>query len=618
MAVGDTQRQSASIAPEAINHTLGVSNGETLLHNSRHGHWSGSTWTKQLRAHTPAPIARSSRRAAQWLKGPKPRTRYIIAPWLERWQTLPARLLARLPPWMRIAIYSTACITYIAIFATIITHAQGRSDIGGLGPPVRLSCVNTLWPSPQACRLDGRDCFPFSNASFAFDCPAGCASAQVLNPHAIGPHSVNYRSLVVGGSPASAHADAFVYRGDSFICSAAIHAGVISSTNGGCGLVSLIGQHNHFGAVRRNGIDSIAFDSHFPMSLAFDRTPAQCQDPRWTLLVLSTVFSALFGLFTTSPATFFAPVFAILFFQTAMASDPPPYSDYASLASTTLGRFLPAALAAALLYRFSVGISLRNCKAQVEKTILWVGGAWVGALGNYTFERIPIQRLTAHDIRQQPGAVTALVLIIIVLFVLVLYQAWCFRNEGRLPRFLALYLVLGIGLGILAAIPHLTLRMHHYIIALLLLPGTALQTRVSLLCQGLLVGLFVNGIARWGFDAILQTAAALRGDAQLGTAIPAIAEPVINGSTITFAWNSLLDGYQGVSVLVNDVERYRGSSGTTQGTYTWQRTQQGVNEYFRFGFVRYKLFGAISYSDFTRAGTWFANGTWSGIPFGRT
>jgi hypothetical protein len=358
----------------------------------------------------------------------------------------------------------------------------------------------------------------------------------------------------------------------------------------------------------------MAFD--FTQSDAIATASKKCRDPRWNLLILSTVFTALFGLLTSSPATFFAPIFAIMFFQIGMASDPPSYSDYPSLASTILGRFLPAVLGAALFYQFSVRQTLKNCKAHVEKTVLWVGGAWVGALSNYTLEKVPIQRLTGHDIRQQPGAVTALVIIILILFLIILYQCWCLRNEGRLPRFLGLYAILGISLGILSAMPHLTLRIHHYIIALLLLPGTSMQTRVSLLAQGLLVGLYINGIARWNFDAILQTAAALRGDAQLGSGIPSILDPIINATNITFTWKGILRGYDGISVIVNDVERFRGLG--DESNFTWTRRAMDASEYFRFGFVNYQPFGGVGYSDFTRAGTWLANGTWSGIPAGRT
>jgi hypothetical membrane protein len=406
------------------------------------------------------------------------------------------------------------------------------------------------------------------------------------------------------------------------VCGAAIHAGIIKNGRGGCGVISLIGERNSYGSANRNGIASVGFDSDFPLSFEFNTTAPivsaseKCRDPRWDLLILSTIFTALFGIFTSSAATFFTPIFIITFFQIAMASDPPSYSNYPSLASTTLGRFLPAAFVAALFYRFSVRKTLQNCKAHLEKTILWIGGCWVGALGNYTFEQIPIQRLTSHDINQQPGAVTALVIIILVLFAVVLYQAWCFRTEGRLPRMLGLYALLGGSLLICLGIPKLSLRIHHYILALLLLPGTSMQTRVSLLCSGLLVGLFINGIARWGFDPVLQTAAALRGDAELGSGIPSIMAAV-SGSNITFTWDSILRGYEGVSVIVNDVERYRGVHAGSDGNFTWTRQAESP-EYFRFGFINYLPFGSVSYSDFTRAGIWWPNGTWSDPAPGRT
>jgi hypothetical protein len=137
-----------------------------------------------------------------------------------------------------------------------------------------------------------------------------------------------------------------------------------------------------------------------------------------------------------------------------------------------------------------------------------------------------------------------------------------------------------------------------------------------LLYQGLLVGLFINGVARWGFDSILQTSAALRGDAQIGSSIPAILAPVINSTTITFAWDGLAQGYEGVSVLVNDVERFRGSHKDGDSSFTWERHANKTPEYFRFGFVSYLPFGSVAYSDFTKAGTWWPNGTWEEIPPG--
>jgi hypothetical protein len=69
---------------------------------------------------------------------------------------------------------------------------------------------------------------------------------------------------------------------------------------------------------------------------------------------------------------------------------------------------------------------------------------------------------------------------------------------------------------------------------------------------------------------------------------------------------------RGVSVLVNDVERYRGwfaERPLEEQVFSWTRRVGGVmaDEYFRFGFVTE---GGRAL-DYTEAGTWFVNGSWS-------
>ncbi|KAF1973955.1 hypothetical protein BU23DRAFT_463103 [Bimuria novae-zelandiae CBS 107.79] len=584
--------------------------------------WRESPGWKGFKSKVPQPLARRAIRVWSWLKGDDSPQANRIIPFFENIQTFHTRQFARLPKLARACVFVCTFMLWLVIFGVILSKDSLPKNIAGFGAPVRLACAARLWPNAQSCGLDGRNCLPFDNTSFAFACPAGCAGVQVLNPYAIGNESIVYRPLIIGGAPDRSESNDPIYRGDSFICGAAIQAGVLTDGSGGCGVVRLVGQKTDYGANSQNGMSSVGFQSSFPMSFAFNqsdsvqRTSAKCHDPRWDLLALSTVFTAVFSLFTTHPATFFGLIFVIVFWQVAMASDPPSYSTYPSLASTALANFLPAAFVAVIIYKISVRRTLDHLRAHYEKTVLWVGGLWVGALNNLTFDMIPISRLTSHDLKQQPGAMTALIIIILVLVGAALYQAWCFRVEGRLPRYLGIYAVLGICLLILLAVPSLDLRIHHYILALLLLPGTATQTRPSLLFQGILVGLFINGVARWGFASILQTAAALRGDAQLGSGLPSLLEPVINSTNITFAWHGLIRGYDGVSVLVNDVERFRGNQDDMG--FTWTRRAVDHPEFFRFGFVNYQPFGGISYSDFTRAGTWWANGTWEMPPLGRT
>lgn len=301
-----------------------------------------------------------------------------------------------------------------------------------------------------------------------------------------------------------------------------------------------------------------------------------------------------------------------------MASDPPSLSDYYTVVSLLAGRFLPAAFVGFVMYKYYIRRTLEGLDAQLEKTILWVGGCWVGALTNYTFAFIPISRLTPHDVNQQPGAKAALVLIVLILFSIALGQVWYLRLEGRLPRYLALYIFFGITLGLFVAIPGLNLRIHHYILALLLLPGTSMQTRPSLLYQGILVGFFINGIARWGFDSILQTPAALQGDGKLSSALPVIVTPSMTAENITFTWDSPSiwsnenGTFDGMSVLVNDVERYQGYQGYDAQSFTWERAlDEELPYYFRFAFMQ-----GSSAGDYTKAGVWEVNGSWTEMPPG--
>lgn len=464
------------------------------------------------------------------------------------------------------------------------------------------------------CGLNGINCLPLHGHSFAFRCPANCQDVKVLNVRTIGVEEVNYRPLVVGGSSQSKGDRRPVYRGDSFICASALHAGVISNSRGGCGIATRVGERSDYQSVDRNGIASIGFNSTFPLSFTFvddEDVASQCgEDPRWKSLALTVVFTVLVSIFTTTSLSFYCIIFASVYFQVALASDPPPFSDFYSGFSIATGRFLPAAFVGVFIYLYCARRTLHGLTAQFEKTIFWLGGCWFGALSNYTLDEIPIQRLTPHDLRQQSGAIPALIIIVLLLLAIALGQAWALRNEGRLPRYLAIYGILAASLLFFVAIPRLSLRIHHYILALLLLPGTSLQTRPSLLYQGFLVGLFLNGIARWNFDSVLQTSADLLQDGKLESALPEVLEPVINATSIILSWGTLPKGYDGVSVLVNDVERFRGFEELNQTRFTWTRHSAQYPEYFRFGFIKEQPLGGVSFADYTKAATWNTDGSW--------
>lgn len=443
---------------------------------------------------------------------------------------------------------------------------------------------------------------------------------MLLEPYTVGPEDVNYQSLVIGGSTdGNDSEDTGIYRADSYICPSALHAGLITDHGGGCGVLRRTGEQRDFQPVEKNGIASIGFASYFPSSFTFDRgasdeAETKCQDRRWSLFAFSVTVTTLLSLFLTTPAPFYTSIFFIVYFQVALSSDPPSSPDYYEIVSIALGRFLPAAFVGYAIYYFCVRHTLTDLEAHWDKTVLWLGGCWVGALNTDTFDKIPISRLTPHDIQQQPGAIPALILIVTLLLLIAIGQALAFRNEGRMPKMLALYGLLVFGVVALILVPNMNLRIHHYILGLLFLPGTTLQTRPSLLYQGILVGLFINGIARWGFDSILQTPGALLEGARLGSAVPEFAAPlVLSNESISFDFGALAADAAGISVLVNDVERFhsfKADDGFVD-LFNWTRGEAGELEYFRFGYLNMSSVGGVWYEDFSKPAVWDVDGRWN-------
>ncbi|KAF2023059.1 hypothetical protein EK21DRAFT_119127 [Setomelanomma holmii] len=571
------------------------------------------------RKYIPTRLQRAWDEVVIWVKGPQPPRPWRIHPFFPKIQTAPIRFIHNYFPKRKheilLLIFFYGC--WLLSFGLVLHRSAFAADIPGYGSPVRIRCTDRFWNDGNDCGMNGDLCRPFANVTMPFRCPANCRRVQLLNPHAVGDEEVNYRPLVVGGPTDEKETlKNTYYRGDSFICGAAIHAGFIGDASGGCGVVQQIGEKSNFPSVNRKHINSIGFDSYFPKAFTFlPGTQARCRDLRWPLLGVSLTFTILLSLFTTSPAVFFPSIFLGIFFHVALASDPPNLTDYYAIVSIALGRFLPASFCMYVVYKFAVKRQLQGLHAQIEKTILWLGGCWIGALNNYTFDKIPIERLTPHDIKNQPGAIPALIIVVLSLFTIALGQAWALRVEGRLPRYLAVYGIFVAFLLALVAIPKMNLRIHHYILGLLLVPGTAMQNRPSLLWQGILIGLFINGIARWGFDSILQTPNELRGDAPTGSLLPLITAPIIHNNlslanlkpNITFDFHLPFPaGYDGMSILVNDVERYHEYEERMQESWTWVKHVEGVNEYFRFGYLR-----ASGRGDYTKAGVWGKDGSWT-------
>ncbi|CAE6514851.1 unnamed protein product [Rhizoctonia solani] len=469
-----------------------------------------------------------------------------------------------------------------------------------------IDCTSTYWIKDDGCGLNGQSCSPFTGPDFEFRCPGDCLSVTLANPRAVGAAELVYTSLVVGGGDSNQ-----TYRGDSWICPAAIQAGIISASKGGCGTLRLVGNYTDFLPAVAHGVSSIGFPSVFPSSFRFlDSTSlGSCTDLRSYALAYNVICtSILMLLLRPEPIWIFWCLLCVGFWHITLFSDPrsaPP------LLSDGFGTFLPALFVGYAFWRAAWRFTLPKFEAMpLERVIWYLAPFWAGVYFNVLTAKIPIDRLVASDLNRD-GAIAALVIVAIIVVIIVLNQVWVIRKAGMLFYYLWRYILAGIAVAVLASLPGLTFRLHHYIAAILVMPLTAVPSRVSAVCQAFLLGMFLQGVAKFGFDSILQTAAELRRDAPLGSSLPSF---VTNSSTVisglantSISWDVISlessdsEGWNGFSLLVDDVQRLAGDS----ISYSLSGLQAGITHFFRLAYQRDGVSG-----DYTKAATLFPNGTW--------
>lgn len=443
-------------------------------------------------------------------------------------------------------------------------------EVDGVYKPVRqLSCTDSFWPA-DVCGLEGENCLPSQfDEVLPIACPAHCGKTKTASPHLVGAAEVVNQPLVVGGP---------YYRADSHICASAVHYGLFDDARGGCGLARTGAMTNSFQASHMYGIGSVAVGTYFPMAFRFRPDSAfACAPPRdrrWLLPYLSAAFTSAVVLFSASAAVPLLTAVAVGFVHARLTMrDPETASVPVHLWTATssaaplsaLGALAVAALCAGVVYKRSQGPTSPKVAASLDRAALWLGAFWLGLLSFSVLPQFIMEPL-------------------------------------RTP----LYYFALAGLLSLPRLKHTS------------------SSRLVLLSQGLLLGLFVVSIARSGLaPPFSATAAPGTGPAGPPSGLlptppyPEILAPAMTigfgGSNATFHWRTPVPaGVDGISMLLNDVERERrhfsASSSARHDGFVWRRTPQAVPDFIRFGWVREGR--VLAWSP---AGTWEADGTWTGI-----
>ena len=124
------------------------------------------------------------------------------------------------PAWIRFTRSFTHPLLFILVVVGYIIGLAffTRAQWFQTPPDTFLGCTATYWLANSQCGLNGKDCLPSEYGKSNFRCPAGC-NVILQNSRTVGNETQEYVPLIVGGGDVDG-----TYRGDSFICSAAVQA----------------------------------------------------------------------------------------------------------------------------------------------------------------------------------------------------------------------------------------------------------------------------------------------------------------------------------------------------------------------------------------------------------
>ena len=369
-----------------------------------------------------------------------------------------------------------------------------------------ITCILTYYSSfanPEALSLD---CYanldskiPFKNTlTTLIKCPSQCLYSKTRAPFYFANTRPNYIPLVIGSNP---------YRGDSWVCTSAIHAGLVSNLVGGIVIATISNTNSTFNSSVSNGISSLSFDAIYPTTLTLSK-PDFSYSPDLTIpaLFIYLLFISVFMLLRPSVSLFCFNLYSIMFYFWAFISAyTAPHSNQQLQESSAL--IVPYFSTMFLIYSLSSNILI--------KTVDWkiIPGYVVPVILGYHLEAItsiiPLPNLSfTREMFSRTDTTILLVFIFIAVIAISIYLIYTHYKEGGKQRILKIassYSVFGIFFFSLPPILNLRIHLHHTIYPLILLPLTRIKNIPSLVFHGVLIGIFSQGVINWDFGTPIET-----------------------------------------------------------------------------------------------------------------
>jgi hypothetical protein len=358
-----------------------------------------------------------------------------------------------------------------------------------LGVPRLVTCRETFRPSAARCGWEGVACRPFESEWLPARCDHLCNADADLGIFGSGP-----------------------YRADSQICATAVHAGVISRAWGGCFKYRLVGERGKFRGSAANGVAS--------------------RDAAWypaavEVAAVGSSSSCVAARPGTDAAAFFAFVGLLLFARPSglqalcfmvtegflwLSSAWHFYRDSSVRLVDSLNWQAPTLLFVLLPTTYVVFLhSARSTLPDVQSFPLdailfyWLP-FWAGVRLDMTKE-LDIH-LSLSSNRVEGSAVGGALLLAVTGVPAVLAMARSYQRAGLLGVVARRVTAAAVTIGALslALASTFSLHIHHYQVGLagaFFFRGQT-RSRVFIVAQALMLGVWVHGVVVWGTDAFFD------------------------------------------------------------------------------------------------------------------
>jgi len=435
-----------------------------------------------------------------------------------------------------------SCLTLLALF-----WMNSFAAVTPEGSVQSVGCGDSFW-NYDGCGVNGTNCLPFESDWMAMRCDALCSK-------------YNNGWKAIGTN---------VYRADSQICHAATHAGVIGQM-GGCFLIRASGPQFFFNGSDANGVSSIPWTTYFPKSFEFKEcTSTFCTPLQLVILATFLIFGFILLLLRVPKWLFFAFIVHVGWWYIGFSGtkDSPHGDLWINFVMSTM---LPSFAFAYVMYSvgnkaiFGPDFPIDNFLFYLLPTVILIHMNYITFILDFDLTPQSLSSLTLP-------AIICIVLLVIGAICIGIPQVYFLWKAGKLFKYLLFYLLLMIT-TVFVAFPirhRFGFHFHHYMIGLLLWPITAFNSRPSALLQGILLGLFINGAARWGFGSLFDIYS-IEGPSP---PTQVFFESRLN-NTVTLSWENICQAY---SLRMNDFEVYRGIH--SQAVITLPNTDLDLLYYF--------------------------------------